>query len=332
VKSPSFEVLVTITIAPYNIGIAEKLQQELKSKLSRLKTLLGHPLLAVTQEPKVAYTVVQVPAPSPAATTTAPSDNAEMNFEAWRTSVGRFMREQPHDARLPVYYPFSGADVVSAIAYFPNASRYTLTSELPVGRPCPEGKECAGEWYEHHWRRHRYAWSETARMKPAFQKNGVLPVLQHMLTFAGIPHVVESVSNASCSIRIPATKQTIDYVQSVSVRGMRSPHNLLLKAAPYWHVRTLPSFSKYSKYVLQDETGIFPPRMGQSCKFQYLGSWQHLMRSYKCAAIRNFFTSEERRFYEATFGPNNPSPPVHFGYSDGCGGRDIDGVLMIARC
>lgn len=255
-----------------------------------------------------------------------------MRLQLWEQNIHIFMKKQHHNPNLPLYYPFCGADIASAITYFPNASKYILTSELKLGNPCYNCSTSYGQWYEKHWSHHNYAWTETARMKPAFSKHGVLPVIQHMLNFLNISHVVENISNTTCSIRIIKTNQTVEYIQSINIRGLGIYHNLFLKAAPYYYIRNDKHFSRKSKYILQDETGVFPPKLEKKCNMTYFGSWDNLMSSYKCAAIRNFFTVDEKDFYNKTFTPNNPSLPVHFGYSDGCGRNKIRGVMTTAYC
>ena len=260
-------------------------------------------------------------------------ESRRMDFRTWQLAINSFMTTQVHDKTLGVYYPFSGVDIVSAITYFPDAPKYTLTSELPAGAPCSDCALKACQWYETHWIRHHYAWSETARMKLAFSKYGVMPIIQHMLQkFLNHSSVVESFSNISFLLRIPATNQVVEYIQSRSIRGLDTPHILFLKAAPYWYIRTQPAFAQNSDYILQDETGVFPTNIKGNCNLQYFGSWQDLMHSYKCGSIRNFFSAEEKNFYNQTFGPSNPPLRMHFGYSDTCGGENFKGVMLTARC
>ena len=140
-------------------------------------------------------------------------------------------------------------------------------------------------------------------MNPAFSKYGVMPIIQHMLQkFLNHSSVVESFSNISFLLRIPATNQVVEYIQSRSIRGLDTPHILFLKAAPYWYIRTQPAFAQNSDYILQDATGVFPTNIKGNCNLQYFGSWQDLMHSYKCGSIRNFFSAEEKNFYNQTFG------------------------------
>jgi hypothetical protein len=86
---------------------------------------------------------------------------------------------------LPVLYPFSGADVLTAHALFPDAPEYILVSQLPVGNltciasaSCRKAATTSADFYFQHIRRYNLAWTSTNEMQKIFGPEvGVLPTL-----------------------------------------------------------------------------------------------------------------------------------------------------------
>ena len=97
----------------------------------------------------------------------------------------------PSTRELPVFYPFSGFDYLTARAFFPRASRIVLTSSLPFGDArCFLSDECAAALATaayrvlHMWGRHSFSWTEEKVMdqllldRPAFNMSlGIAPLL-----------------------------------------------------------------------------------------------------------------------------------------------------------
>ena len=80
-------------------------------------------------------------------------------------------RTLPHRGALPVLYPFSGFDLLSAHAFFPNAPHFVLSSSLPFGDlRCFLLLECRKEMMRRTfsmfamWERHSFSWTEEAIM------------------------------------------------------------------------------------------------------------------------------------------------------------------------
>ena len=99
-----------------------------------------------------------------------PPPLAESNYSSWRAAASQ---PPPATSRpLPVFYPFSGADLLSAMAMLPAAPSYTLTSGLPVGTPdCFLSAACRavatrhGRLYFQSLLTHSTGWTETQRMQ-----------------------------------------------------------------------------------------------------------------------------------------------------------------------
>ena len=102
---------------------------------------------------------------------------------------------------LPCFYPFGGADLLTATALVPDAPHYIIVSKLPLGDPeCFLSAECRSfaletlREYFNSWEAHFFAWTETTymtrwfSMTPAAGINaslGVLPVLVASLAALG---------------------------------------------------------------------------------------------------------------------------------------------------
>ena len=115
-------------------------------------------------------------------------------------NIHKYMREistfaagvlPPAVRALPVFYPFSGFDYLIARAFFPRASRFVLTSSLPLGDlRCFLVPQCVAALTDatyrvlNMWGYHHYAWTEEKVMdtvlkdQPAFNMSlGVAPLL-----------------------------------------------------------------------------------------------------------------------------------------------------------
>ena len=99
-----------------------------------------------------------------------PPPLAESNYSSWRAAASQ--PPQATSRPLPVFYPFSGADLLSAMAMLPAAPSYTLTSGLPVGTPdCFLSAACRavatrhGRLYFQSLLTHSTGWTETQRMQ-----------------------------------------------------------------------------------------------------------------------------------------------------------------------
>ena len=85
---------------------------------------------------------------------------------------------------LPVLYMFSGTDLITAQALFPEAPDYHLVADFPVGHPsCFVDAACTSQANEsataffRHWANLRYARQSTNLMRRAFERVGQLPAL-----------------------------------------------------------------------------------------------------------------------------------------------------------
>ena len=112
---------------------------------------------------------------------TALSDFSTSNFP--RTTHG-----------LPVLYMFSGTDLITAHALFPNAPEYHLVADFPVGHPScfldaactSQANESATAFFKH-WANLRFARQSTNLMRRAFERVGQLPALLVSLRLMGQP-------------------------------------------------------------------------------------------------------------------------------------------------
>ena len=128
--------------------------------------------------------------------------------DAWLEQLRAFGRKAlPRQAlSLPVFYPFAGADLLTAAALFSQASRFVLLSQLDVGEPlCFVDAACrnasmhatlgvrgfAKPWspsepFMRMWQTQGFAWTQTTNMRRNFNTSwggantvplGVLPVM-----------------------------------------------------------------------------------------------------------------------------------------------------------
>ena len=72
---------------------------------------------------------------------------------------------------LPCFYPFGGADLLTATALVPDAPHYIIVSKLPLGDPeCFLNAKCRSAalmplfYYFRAWADHFFAWTETSYM------------------------------------------------------------------------------------------------------------------------------------------------------------------------
>lgn len=91
---------------------------------------------------------------------------------------------------LSVFYPFSGFDLPTALALFPNASRLTMVAGLSVGDPacflvsaCRSHLAVVAMMTIRHWAHHEYAWTETHFMERVLHTSKCC----ENLAFAGSP-------------------------------------------------------------------------------------------------------------------------------------------------
>ena len=198
-------------------------------------------------------------------------------------------------ASLPVFYPFSGMDLITAAGVLPNASAFTLAARYPVGRPsCFTIRPCAAaaaraatSWFRHAAGRH-FRTSNTKEMAAIFDNSstGVLPamllsihLLGHELVSAATirkTHNVETVVLHTVPLRgaqragaracgrfvyasVNIDQQTLPRV--LVLAGVPPPFSLVLKAAPH-HVISTPWFAAAAlgaaEVVMADETGPRP--------------------------------------------------------------------------
>jgi len=100
----------------------------------------------------------------------------------------------PCPRRLPVLYLFSGADFLTARAFFPTAPEYHLVADFPPGHPaCFVDPACTAQANEtttaffRHWATLRFTRQSTNLMRRAFATSGQLPALLVSLQLIGLP-------------------------------------------------------------------------------------------------------------------------------------------------
>ncbi len=132
-------------------------------------------------------------------------------------------------AQAPLYYPFSGPDLPSALQFFPAASSYVLVGLEPPGR-IPDLADLAGEPLEAELERLRGGLANlaeagyfvTKRMETDFVASsleGVLPVLYIFLARAGLePVAVEFVTLDDEGVVIPLETATDRTATAVRIR------------------------------------------------------------------------------------------------------------------
>ena len=152
----------------------------------------------------------------------------------------------------PVLYLFSGGDLWTAQDLFPESSRFTMVSALPLGdlncylsEPCRKAAVSHVNWYFNHWRDRHYSWTETVlmekwlrdyRVPSGNQSVGVLPLLLLSLHAHGheLHDVVQTASAHSVTL-VTDRGTSVQYAsyqlgrQRQPLSGARSPEHGLLK-------------------------------------------------------------------------------------------------------
>jgi hypothetical protein len=155
--------------------------------------------------------------------------------------LGRFanttLNLPPSVSALPVLYPFSGIDLITAHALFPRAPSFTLAADLPAGRPwCLGSPRCAAAALSSvidfflHVTRYRFAWTSTTHMLSIVSRGflvGVEPILLVCLRLLGhrperVTRVVETTSPAVPRGEGVPYRQLA--VQSTSALSIESAH------------------------------------------------------------------------------------------------------------
>ena len=156
---------------------------------------------------------------------------------------------------LPVLYPFSGADLLTAHAMFPNAPSYTLIADFPTGDPscfldaaCAAKANASATAFFSHWSNLRFARQSTNLMRRAFATSGQLPALLLSLRLIGLPvvyvtmHTYERQADgggggAAAASRPSSNKIQIPSITLYTTKGKVTFHSLLLRSDPSEHIK-----------------------------------------------------------------------------------------------
>lgn len=153
-------------------------------------------------------------------------------------------------AEAPLYYPFSGPDLPSALQFFPAAESYVLVGLEPPGR-IPDLEDLAGEPLEAELERLRGGLANlaeagyfvTKRMETDFvatSLEGVLPVLYIFLARAGLdPTAVEFIRLDSEGVATPLESATDRSATAVRIRFAGSAEAADETRALYYFSRDL---------------------------------------------------------------------------------------------
>lgn len=141
----------------------------------------------------------------------APMTSAKL-FMARHAQLSSFAgSELAPAAGAPVFYPFSGADIMTATALFPAAPHYVMLAALPFGdvdcflsAPCRAQAVRTSMSFLTIWRTHYFAWTESSSMADLFRdvigpttnrSIGVLPAL--LLQLRALGHELTGIERSS---------------------------------------------------------------------------------------------------------------------------------------
>ena len=272
--------------------------------------------------------------------------------QRWRQAFGDYAAELSawsveHVAasakRLPVIYPFSGADLVTAAGLFPDAPAYMLIAEFKPGqrRSLYEAaaQESALKWLGHVHARN-FEFSVTREMRSFFDDVGVLPTLLLVVHLLGssdgetsrtrVRRVVTTDAACVIDFKIGAQKKTLIYVNTFisdvydwkrllatpffKDRDLGPPFSFLFKAGAH-NVAREPWFSdvvlRKGHFLLQDESGLRVNAFDKKWRLSPFGNFVNFTGSQKLSYRDD--ATEIRNLYRTH---RNNTLPFCFGYCE----------------
>ena len=148
--------------------------------------------------------------------------------------------------RLPVLYPFSGVDLLHALALFPHSPRYVMLAALPLGdllcfviAQCRDHMSKMTAKFMDHWAYQGFAWTQTYAMNKLLHQ---WPCCGNGTLFPGSPKL-------SAGLAGPL-------VLSLALMGHRVEHLLLSGDATHLQLRTDRTRVDYFARTISPETSV----------------------------------------------------------------------------